>query len=105
MWAAAMVAAEVGALTTPSASDGPIKLLSCTVAPNGMLEAQVANQGDEAMFCNIRCSYELGGKMFSHTFSETIPKRYQGTLGKFDTSNGRPGSYPGEVGRCKKVSS
>jgi hypothetical protein len=94
----------IHALTPPSASDGPIKLLACVVTPARVLEAQVDNQSDDAMFCNIRCNYELGGNMFSHTFGETIPKRFQGRIGAFDTSNARPGNYSGEVGSCKKVS-
>jgi hypothetical protein len=103
---AAIVAmqADVHALTTPSASDGPVRLISCTVMSNGILEARVDNTGDEAMFCNVRCSYELSGRMFSHSFSATIPKHFQGSIGKFDTNNARPGNYPGEVGSCKKVS-
>jgi hypothetical protein len=92
------------ALVTPKASDGPIRLLSCTVSGTGMLEAQVDNQGDEAMFCNLDCTYELGGKMFTHTFSETIRKRFQGRIGQFDTNGARAGNYPGEVGDCRKVS-
>ena len=92
------------ALNPPSASDGPIKLLACVVTSARMLEVHVDNQGDEAMFCNFRCNYELGGKMFSHTFGETIPKRFQGRIGAFDTNGARPGTYSGEVGSCKKVS-
>lgn len=95
----------VHALTTPKASDGPIRLLGCIVSPNGVLEAQVDNQGDDAMFCNIRCNYEVEGKMLSHTFSETIPKRFQGSIGRFDTSAAKAGNYSGDVGTCKKVSS
>ena len=98
------LATAAHALNPPSAADGPINLLSCVVAPTGVLHAHVDNQGDDAMFCNIRCNYELGGKMFSHTFDGTIPKRFQGRFGEFDTNGARPGSYPGEVGRCKKVS-
>jgi hypothetical protein len=107
---AATIAAMVGAqsdvhgLNPPSASDGPIKLLACIVSPNGMLEAQVESQSEDAMSCNIRCNYELGEKMFSHTFDVTIPARFQGRVGRFDTSTARAGSYPGEVGTCEKVS-
>jgi hypothetical protein len=95
---------DVRALTPPSASDGPIKLLACVVSPSGKLQAQVVNESDDALLCNIRCNYELGGKMFSQFFSETIPKRFQGAIGSFDTSNARAGSYSGEVIDCKKTS-
>jgi hypothetical protein len=102
--ATAAIQTDVHALNPPSASDGPIKLLACIVGPGGVLEAQVASQSEDAMSCNIRCNYELGGKMFSHTFDLTIPARFQGRMGRFDTSNARAGSYSGEVGTCKKVS-
>lgn len=104
--AAAVVAAQsdVYGLNPPSASDGPIKLLACVVNPNGVLEAQVESQSEDAMSCNIRCNYELGGKMFSHTFDVTIRARFQGRIGRFDTSNARAGNYSGDVGTCEKVS-
>lgn len=102
--AALATQADVHALSTPKASDGPIRLLSCTVSGSGVLEARVDNQGDDAMFCNVRCTYELGEKMFSHSFSETIPRHFQGSIGRFDTNGARAGDYPGEVGTCKKVS-
>jgi hypothetical protein len=94
----------VYALTTPKASDGPIRLLGCVVSANGVLEARVDNQGDDAMFCNVRCNYEVEGKMLSHTFSETIPWHFLATIAKFDTSAGKAGNYSGNVGSCKKVS-
>ena len=106
-WVIAAIAATpagVYGLNPPSASDGPVKLLSCIVGSNGVLEAQVESQSEDAMSCNIRCTYELGEKMFSHSFDVTIPARFQGRMGRFDTSNARAGSYPGEVGTCKKVS-
>lgn len=92
------------ALTPPSSSDGPIKLLTCVVTPTGILEAEVDSQSDDAMNCNIRCNYELGEKMFSHSFNVTIPARFQGRVGRFDTSNAKAGNYSGEVGTCKKGS-
>jgi hypothetical protein len=52
-------------LTSPSDSDGPVKLLTCVVSPTGILEAEVDSQTDDAMNCNIRCNYELGERMFS----------------------------------------
>ena len=103
---AALVAiqTDVNALTPPNASDGPIRLLTCIVTPTGILEAEVDNQTDEAMNCNIRCNYELGDRMFSHSFNVTIPRRFHGRLGRFDTSNAKAGNYSGEVGTCKKTS-
>jgi hypothetical protein len=102
--ALAALPADVFGLNAPKASDGPIRLLACVVRANGMLEAQVDNQSDDVMFCNIRCNYDLAGRMFSHTFSEAIPKRFQGTIGQFDTTNAKPGNYSGDVGTCKKAS-
>ena len=103
---AALVAAQavVHALTPPSASDGPIKLLTCIVSPSGVLEAEVDNQTEDAMNCAIRCNYELGERMFSHTFDVTIPGRFHGRVGRFDTSNAKAGSYSGDLATCKKVS-
>jgi len=96
--------ATVLGLTPPSDSDGPIKLLACVVRPTGILEAEVESQTDDAMSCNIRCSYELGDRKFSHTFEVTIPGRFQGRVGEFDTSNAKAGNYSGDVGTCKKAS-
>ena len=98
----AVVASQSRALTPPSASDGPVKLLSCVVNPQGILEAEVDNQTDETVSCNIRCNYELGERMFSQSFNVTIPGHFQGRLGRFDTSNAKPGNYSGELGTCKK---
>jgi hypothetical protein len=103
LWFALPIASVVHALTPPSSSDGPVKLLSCEVTSSGILEAAVDSQADEAMTCDIRCNYELGERMFSHTFTETIPKRFQGRVGRFDTSTAKAGSYSGEIGRCTKV--
>jgi hypothetical protein len=94
----------VHGLTPPSASDGPIKLLTCTVTSARILEAVVESQTDDTMSCHIRCNYELGGRMFSHTFDITIPGRFQGRVGRFDTSNAKVGSYSGDLGTCKKTS-
>ena len=93
----------VYALTPPSSSDGPIKLLTCTVTPTGILEAEVDSQSEDAVSCNIRCNYELGEKMFSHSFNVRIPARFNGRVGRFDTSNGKAGNYSGEVGTCEKT--
>jgi hypothetical protein len=78
--------------------------LTCIVTPAGILEASVESQTDDAMSCNIRCTYELSERMFSHTFYVRIPGRFQGRIGRFDTSNARAGNYPGEVGSCEKTS-
>ena len=104
-WLVALVATStaVCALTPPSASDGPVKLLGCVVTPAGILEAEVDNQTDEAVTCTLRCNYEFGEKMLSHTFSVTIPKRFQGRVGRFDTSNGKAARYSGEVANCEKA--
>lgn len=103
--AAGLTAAAMGAhgLNPPSASDGPVKLLACVVTPSGILEAAVDSSADEAMTCDFRCHYELGERMFSHSFTETVPARFQGRVGRFDTNNAKPGSYAGEIGRCYKV--
>jgi hypothetical protein len=103
---AAMVAvqADVHGLTPPSSSDGPIRLLTCIVSPTGLLEAEVDSQTEDAMNCNIRCPYEIGDKRFSHNFNVTIPGRFQGRVGRFDTSNAKAGNYTGELGTCKKTS-
>lgn len=91
------------AITAPSDSDGPVKLLTCVVSPSGNLQAEVDSASDEAMNCNIRCNYELGDRTFSHSFNVTIPARFHGRVGGFDTSNGKAGNYSGEVGTCKKA--
>jgi len=105
-WLLALVAmmaphGSVLGLTTPSVSDGPIKLLACIVTPQGVLEAEVDSQADEAMNCNIRCNYELGDRRFSHLFNVTIPGRFHGRVGGFDTSTARAGNYSGDLGDCK----
>jgi hypothetical protein len=91
-------------LNPPSDSDGPVRLLNCIVNSRGILEAEVDSQSDDDMECNIRCNYELGGSTFTQTFSVTIRKRFQGRVGRFDTNNGKPGSYSGDIGSCTKVS-
>jgi hypothetical protein len=95
---------SVSALTPASASDGPVRLLSCVVSSNGKLEAEVDNQSDDAQYCNVRCNFDLGGQTFSHWFAVTIPKRFNGRVGEFDTNGGKPGSFSGDVGTCTKTS-
>lgn len=96
--------ASVLAVTAPSDSDGPIRLLTCVVSPTGILEAEVESRTDDAMSCYIRCSYELGDRKFSRSFEVTIPGRFQGRVGGFDTSNAKAGNYSGDIGTCKKTS-
>ncbi len=100
--ATAMTQSTVYGITPPSSSDGPIRLLTCVVKPNGILEAEVESQADESMNCNIRCNYEFGERMFSQSFNVTIPARFHGRVGRFDTSNGRPGNYSGDLDSCQK---
>ena len=99
----AVAAAQVFGLTPPSKSDGPVRLLSCVVSGSGILEAEVDSTSDDPMSCNITCNYQIAGKVFSHWFSETVPARYNGRIGKFDTSGATAGSYSGEVSGCKKA--
>ncbi|HTU64742.1 MAG TPA: hypothetical protein VMF52_02225 [Steroidobacteraceae bacterium] len=101
--AMAITQADVFALTPPSKSDGPVRLLACVVAPDGTLEAEVDNQADSAMSCNIRCNYDIGGTTFSHWFEVSIPKRFNGRVGRFDTSGGKAGNFSGDVGTCTPI--
>lgn len=96
--------ADVYGLTTPSASDGPIKLLACVVTPSGILEAAVDSQTDDRMSCDIDCNYMLGERLFSQSFTVTIPARFQGRVGSFDTSGGKAGNYQGSLRGCEKLS-
>lgn len=97
--------ADVIALTPPSKSDGPVRLLSCVVSANGILEAEVDNTADSALTCNLRCNYDIAGQAFTHWFEVSIPARFNGRVGRFDTSGGKPGSYSGDVGTCQKIPS
>lgn len=90
------------ALNPPSSSDGPVKLLACVVSPSGILEAEVDSVADETLSCSIRCNYELGEHMFSHTFEVSIRPRFHGRVGGFNTNNARPGNYSGDVSNCEK---
>lgn len=101
--ALAATRADVYGLTPPSKSDGPVRLMSCIVSPTGILEVEVDSQTEDTMECNFRCNYAIGGETFSHWFTETIPARFNGRVGKFDTSGGKAGSYSGDVGTCKKA--
>lgn len=99
----ALTQADVYGLTPPSKSDGPVRLLNCIVSRAGVLEAEVDSQVDHAMSCNIRCNYEFSGKMLSYTFNETIPARFNGRIGRFDTSGAKSGNYSGDVGTCTRT--
>lgn len=100
---AVVAASSVYPLTPPSASDGPVKLLSCVVSPNGVLEASVDNTSEDRLRCHIRCTYQLAERTFNHSFVETIPPRFQGRVGQFDTTSGKAGNYPGDVSGCEKI--
>ena len=97
------VASAAFALNPPSASRGPVILLACVVTSSGILEATVDSQSDDRLSCDITCGYELGERMFSHTFTEVIPARFQGRVGEYDTNGARAGNYTGELGSCEKV--
>jgi hypothetical protein len=95
--------AGVSALTPPSKADGPIRLLSCVVSPTGVLEAEVDNHPDSAQLCNVRCNFAIGETTFSHWFEVSIPARFNGRVGRFDTTGGKAGNYSGDVGTCEKT--
>ena len=94
--------ADVYGLTPPSDSDGPIRLLNCVVESNGILAAEVDSQSEDAMGCNIKCNYMQGEETFEHVFEVTIPAKFTGRVGRFNTFGGKAGNYSGEVGTCKK---
>jgi len=96
--------ADVSALTPPGKTDGPIRLLSCIVSATGILEAEVDNTSDSAQSCNLRCNYDIGGQTFSQWLEVSIPARFNGRVGRFDTSGGKAGNYSGDVGTCTKTS-
>ena len=101
---AAATQADVYGLTPPSSSDGPVKLLNCIVTSQRILEAEVDNTSDETLSCAVRCNYDIGESRLSYTFNVTIPKRFHGRIGRFDTETGKAGSYSGDVGTCEKIS-
>jgi hypothetical protein len=103
VFAAAAATRLVFALNPPSDSDGPVRLLSCVVSANGVLEAEVESQSDDMLSCNIHCNYEFGDKPFTHWFEAAIPRRFMGRVGRFDTNGGRPGNFGGDVGTCRKI--
>src|SRR4051812_19030556 len=94
---------SVFALTPAKDSDGPVRLLACVVSSSGTLESEVGNQSDDAQLCNIRCDFDIAGQTFTHWFDVTIPKHYNGRVGRFDTNGGKAGTFSGEVGTCKKT--
>lgn len=99
----AVLQADVHALTPPGDADGPVRLLNCVVTPNGQLEAEVDNQSDDTMSCNISCGYELGEHRFSHWFEVSIRAHFTGRVGRFQTNGAKPGNYSGEIGSCRKA--
>jgi len=97
-----VAAAQVFGLSAPSKSDGPVRLLNCVVSGSGLLEAEVDSQTDDHMTCDIRCNYDIGGQTFTHWFQETIPARFNGRVGKFDTTKEKRGTSPGETPNGRK---
>ena len=97
-------AIALAALASPliAQSPGPIRLLSCVVSSTGLFEAEVENTSDSAQTCNLRCDYVVGEATISHRFEVSIPARFRGRVGQFDTSRGQPGSYSGQVGACRQ---
>ena len=96
----ALIALAVPLVGIPKSS-GPVRLLSCVVSRAGLLEAEVENTSDTAQICNLRCDYTLEETTSSHWFEVSIPARFSGIAGQFDTSRGRPGSYPGHIDSCR----
>src|SRR5262245_12143370 len=75
----------------------PIRLLSCVVSNAGLLEAEVENTSDTTQSCLLRCDFTLYETTRSHWFEVSIPARFRGIVGQFDTARGRPGIYSGHV--------
>jgi len=74
--------------------------LGATANPGApKFEAEVENTSDATQICNLRCDYTLEETTSSHWFEVSIPARFSGIVGQFDTSRGRPGSYPGSSSR------
>jgi len=96
-----MLIALAGPLMGIPNSAGPVRLLSCVVSRAGLLEAEVENTSDTKQICNLRCDYTLEEATSSHWFEVSIPARFSGIAGQFDTSRGRPGSYPGHIDSCR----
>ena len=80
----------------------PKQPLDCVVELNGILAAEVDSQSEDAMGCNIKCNYVQGEETFEHMFEVTIPAKFTGRVGRFNTFGGKAGNYSGEVGTCKK---
>ena len=101
---AARYAIALAALASPLVADtpGPVRLLSCVVSNAGLFEAEVENTSDSARVCNLRCDLVISDTTIPHRFEVSIPARFRGIVGQFDTSRGRPGSYAGHVRDCRK---
>ena len=97
-----LIALSVPLLGIPNSS-GPIRLLSCVVSRAGLLEAEAENTSDTAQLCNLRCDFTLEDTTSSHWFEVSIPARFSGIVGQFDTARGRPGSYSGRLGGCRST--
>ena len=97
--------ADVQALTPASDSDGPVRLLNCVVSPNGILQAEVDNQSDQALSCSIRCDYKISDQTFSQWLEVRIPKQFNGRLGHIDATGAKAGNYSGSLGKCEKTDS
>ena len=82
---------------------GPVRVLSCVVSRAGLLEAEVENTSDTAQICKLRCDFTIGETTRSHWFEVSIPARFSGIVGQIETFRGRPGSYPGRVGTCRRI--
>ena len=82
---------------------GPVRALACIVSETGLLEAEVSNTSDVGQSCRLRCDYVIREATLTHAFEATIPARYRGRAGQFDTSSGRPGRYAGHVDACRDV--
>lgn len=101
----ARYAIALAALAAPliAQTPGPVRLLSCVVSNAGLLEAEVENTSGSAQACSLRCDYVIEETTISHRFEISIPARFRGIAGQVDTSRGRPGSYPGVIGVCRKM--
>ena len=97
------LAISLAALVAPlfAKTPEPVRLLSCVVDETGLLEAEVSNTSGFELTCELRCDYVIREEPITHDFKADIPARYEGRVGRFDTSSGRPGRYRGSVGACR----
>jgi len=97
------IALAVLAAPLVARAPGPVRLLSCVVSNAGLLEAEVENTSDSAQACSLRCDYRIEEAMTSRRFEVSIPARFSGVAGQFDTSRGQPGRYSGLIGMCRAI--